>query len=169
VLSGPAKRLVGLFIAVGAVVFAGYAVLIGIAASHSANTNVVRVNAISTVSAAHSVLLGQLNGLSQQISACQNSTAQSAALRCVTKLDQRAAVDIGSFANAVRSVPVPSSAATAAAQLTAAAGQLQSAFQRLGSATSAAQYEQIDSGAVSPKVTQFNAAYVRLGRTLGAG
>jgi hypothetical protein len=87
----------------------------------------------------------------------------------VTKLDQRAAVDIGSFANAVRSVPVPPSASTAAAQLTAAAGQLQSAFQRLGSATSVAQYEQIDSGTVSPKVTQFNAAYVSLGRALGAG
>jgi Domain of unknown function (DUF4389) len=169
VLSGPAKRLVALFIAVGGVVFVGYAVLIGIAASHSASTTVVRVNAISTVSAAHSALLGQLNGLSQQISACQNSTAPSAALSCLTKLDRRAAVDIGSFANTVRSVPVPPSAATAAAQLTAAAGQLQSAFQRLGSATSVAQYAQIDSGTVAPKVTQFNDAYVRLGQALQAG
>jgi Domain of unknown function (DUF4389) len=169
VLSGTAKRLVGLIIAVGAVVLVGYGVLIGIAASHSASTTVVRANAISAVSAAHSVLLGQLNGLSQQISACQNSTAPSAALNCVTKFDRRAAVDIGSFANTVRSVPVPPSAATAAAQLTAAAGQLQSAFHRLGSATSVAQYEQIDSGTVAPNVTRFNDAYVSLGRALGAG
>jgi Domain of unknown function (DUF4389) len=169
VLSGTAKRLVGLFIAVGAVVLVGYGVLIGIAASSPANTTVVRVNAIRTVSAAHSVLLGQLDGLEQQVSACQNSTAPSAALTCVTRLDKRAAVDIGSFATTARSVPVPPSAATAAAQLTAAADQLQAAFQRLGSATSVAQYEQIDSGTVAPKVTGFNDAYVSLGRALAAG
>jgi hypothetical protein len=86
----------------------------------------------------------------------------------VTKFDRQAAGDLGTFANRVKSTPVPSSAAAAAAQLTAAAGQLQAAFQRLGTATSVAQYEQIDSSTVSPKVTQFDDAYVRLGRALEA-
>ena len=167
VLSGAAKRLVALFIAAGAVVFAAYAVFIGIAAANSSG-NAGRAAAISGISAAHSTLLGQLSGLSQQISACQNQSGPTAALSCVTKLDTKAAGDLGTFADAVRSTSVPPSAAAAAAQLEAAAGQLQSAFQRLGTATSIAQYEQIDSSSVAPKVTQFNDAYLRLGRALGA-
>jgi hypothetical protein len=167
VLSSTAKRLVGVFIAVGAVVFVAYVVIIGIAAANSSAT-ASRAGAISSISAAHSTLLGQLNGLSQQISACQNQSVQAAALTCVTRLDRQAAGDLGTFANQVRSTPVPSSAAAAAAQLATAADQLQAAFQQLGAATSVAQYEQIDSSAVSPKVTQFNEAYVRMGRALGA-
>jgi len=167
VLSSTAKRLVALFIVVGAVIAVAYGVLIGIAvANRSANVN--RAAAVSSISAAHSALLGQLAGLEQQISACQNQSAQAAALSCVTKLDRQAAGDFGTFANAVRSTPVPSSAAPAAAQLAVAADQLQAAFQRLGTATSVTQYEQIDSSTVAPKVTQFNAAYVRLGRALEA-
>ena len=167
VLSSTAKRLVALFIVVGAVAAVAYGVFIGIAtANRSANVN--RAAAISSISAAHSTLLGQLSGLSQQISACQNQSAQTAALECVTKLDRQAAGDLGTFANRVRSTPVPSSASAAAAQLTVAADQLQAAFQQLGTATSVAQYEQIDSSMVAPKVTQFNDAYVRLARALNA-
>jgi Domain of unknown function (DUF4389) len=168
VLSSAAKRLVGLFVAVGAVTLVAYAVLIGIAVSNS-SASVDRAAAVSSISAAHSTLLGQLSGLSQQISACQNQSAPTAALSCVTKLDQKAAGDLGTFADRVKSTPVPPSAAAASAQLAAAAGQLQSAFQRLGTATSVAQYEQIDSSSVAPKVTQFNDAYLRVGRALGAG
>jgi len=167
VLSSAAKRLVGLYIAVGAVVLVGYAVLIGLAVANS-SASVSRTAAIRSISAAHSTLLGQLSGLSQQASACLNQSAPTAALRCVTRLDRRAAGDLGTFAAAVRSTPVPSPAAPAAGELTTAAGQLQAAFQRLGTTTSVAQYEQIDSGSVAPKVSQFNDAYVRLGRALEA-
>jgi len=167
VLSSAAKRLVALFVAVGVVVVVAYAVIIGITASNS-SANVNRAAAINSISAAHGTLLGQLSGLSQQISACQNQSPQAAALTCVTKLDKQAAGDLGTFANAVKSTPVPSSASTAAAQLTVAADQLQAAFQQLGTATSVAQYEQIDSSTVAPNVTRFNDAYARLGRALNA-
>ena len=167
VLSSTAKRLVALFIVVGAVAAVAYGVFIGIATANR-SASVSRAAAISSISAAHSTLLGQLRGLSQQIPACQNQSAQAAALTCVTKLDKRAAGDLGTFANRVRSTPVPSSASAAAAQLTVAADQLQAAFQQLGTATSVAQYEQIDSSMVAPKVTQFNDAYVRLARALNA-
>jgi Domain of unknown function (DUF4389) len=166
VLDSTAKRLVGLFIAVGAVVFVAYAVFIGIAASHSANSAEVRVDAVNSVSAAHTKLIGQLNALAQQISACQS---QPGTLSCVTKLDQQAAVDIGAFGDAVKATPVPSSAAPAAAQLAGATDQVQAAFQQLGAATSVTRYEQIDSGTLGPRVAQFNAAYQNLGRALGAG
>ncbi len=122
------------------------------------------MNAITSVSAAHTKLNSQLDALSQQISACQS---QADALSCVTKLDRQAAAAFGAFGSAVSSTPMPPSAAAAASQLTATADQLKSAFQQLGTATSETQYEQIDSGTVGPKVTQFNTAYQNLGSALG--
>jgi len=168
VLPAGARRLVGLFVALGTLVLAGYTVAVVAAVSHSVNKN-EQVHAASSISAAHTTLLGKLNSLSEQLSACQNQTVPAAALSCVTKIDRRAAADVGAFADSVSSTPVPSSAAPASGQLATAAGQLQSAFRRLGAATSVAQYEQIDTGTVAPKVTQFNTAYQRLRRALGAG
>jgi uncharacterized protein DUF4389 len=165
VLSSGAKRLVGLFIAVGAVVMVGYIILIIVATTSSARSDATRVNAINSISAAHTKLSRELSGLSQQITACQG---QSAVLSCVTKLDEQAAQDFGVFANAVKSTPVPPSAAPAEDRLAVVTAQVQSAFQRLGTAISAAQYRQIESGTVLPRVTQFNVAYRNLGRALGA-
>ena len=164
VLSSGAKQLVGLFIVLGSVVLVGYITVGVVAASHAA-TSATRVNAINSVSAAHAKLSRQLSGLSQQITACQS---RSAVLSCVTKLDEQAAQDFGAFASAVRSTPVPASAAAAADRLAAVTGQVQSAFQQLGTATSAAEYRKIDSNTVVPTVDQFNSAYQNLGVALGA-
>jgi hypothetical protein len=162
VLSRAAKRLVVLFIVLGVIALVGITVGSSIAASQSAST----ANAANTVSAAHVQLSRQLNGLSTKLTACRS---QSDVLACVTKLDRQAAQDFGAFASTVRSTPVPSSAAPAAAQLATAADQVQSAFQQLGAATSPTQYEQIDSSTVLPRVAQFNAAYQSLIQALGAG
>jgi hypothetical protein len=164
VLSSGAKQLVGLFIVLGSIVLVGYISVGVVAASHAA-TDATRVNAINSVSAAHAKLSRQLSGLSQQITACQS---RSAVLSCVTKLDEQAAQDFGAFASAVRSTPVPPSAAAAADRLAAVTGQVQSAFQQLGTATSAAEYRKIDSNTVVPTVDQFNSAYQNLGVALGA-
>jgi hypothetical protein len=164
VLSSGARQLVGLFIVLGSVVLIGYISVGVVAASHAA-TNATRVDAINGISAAHAKLSRQLSGLSQQITACQS---QSAVLSCVTKLDEQAAQDFGAFASAVRSTPMPASAAAAADRLAAVTGQVQSAFQQLGTATSAAQYRKIDSNTVVPTVDQFNSAYQNLGAALGA-
>jgi hypothetical protein len=161
VLSRAAKRLVVLFIVIGAIAFVGYIVGISIAASHSAST----ANAVNTISAAHDKLTKQLNSLSTQLSGCQG---KSDVLGCVTKLDRQAAQDFGAFADTVRSTPMPSSAGPAAARLATVTDQVQSGFQQLGGATSPAQYQQIDSSSVLPKVAQFNAAYQSLGQALGA-
>jgi len=162
VLSGGAKRLVVLFIVLGAIALVGYSVGISVAVSQSASS----ANAADTVSAAHATLSTQLDGLSTKLTACQG---QADALTCVTKLDRQAAQDFGAFASTVRSTPMPSSAAPAAAQLATASDQVQAAFQQLGSATSPAQYQQIDSTKVLPKVSQFNEAYQSLVQALGAG
>jgi hypothetical protein len=164
VLSSGAKQLIGLFIVLGSIVLVGYISVGVVAASHAA-TDATRVNAINSVSAAHAKLSRQLSGLSQQITACQS---QSAVLSCVTKLDEQAAQDFGAFASAVRATPVPPSTAAAAGRLAAVTGQVQSAFQQLGTATSAAQYRKVDSNTVVPTVDQFNSAYQNLGVALGA-
>jgi len=123
------------------------------------------VDAIDTFSAAYTRLDGEFSVLSRQITACNS---QPAVLSCVTKVDRKAAQDFGAFANTVRSTPVPTSASAAAGQLAVVSEQIQSAFQRLGTATSAAQYQKINSSSVLPKVAQFNSAYQNLGRALGA-
>jgi hypothetical protein len=164
VLSSGAKQLVGLFIVLGSIVLVG-CISVGVVAASHAATDATRVNAINSVSAAHAKLSRQLSGLSQQITACQS---RSAVLSCVTKLDEQAAQDFGAFASAVRSTPVPPSAAAAADRLAAVTGQVQSAFQQLGTATSAAEYRKIDSNTVVPTVDQFNSAYQNLGVALGA-
>ena len=164
VLPTGARRLVGLFIAVGAVAFAAYLIFTVNLVSRSAD-NATRVDAINSISAAHSKLIGQLNALSQQVAACEN---QPGTLSCVTKLDQQAAADIAAFGGSVRSTPVPSSAVPAEDRLAAATDQVRSAFQQLAAATSVAQYEQIDASTVGPSVAQFNSAYQNLGRALGA-
>ena len=164
VLSSGAKQLIGLFIVLGSIVLVGY-ISVGVVAAYHAATDATRVNAINSVSAAHAKLSRQLSGLSQQITACQS---QSAVLSCVTKLDEQAAQDFGAFASAVRSTPVPPSAAAAADRLAAVTGQVQSAFQQLGTATSAAEYRKIDSNTVVPTVDHFNSAYQNLGVALGA-
>jgi len=164
VLSSGARTLVGVFIGVGAVLLVGYTILI-VTTTSQAVSNQNRVNAIDTISAAHTRLDGELSGLSQQITACKS---QPAVLSCVTKVDRKAAQDFGAFAATVRSTPVPASASAAAADLTVVSEQIQSAFQRLGTATSAAQYQKINSSSVLPKVAQFNSAYQNLGRALGA-
>src|SRR5262249_15266644 len=128
-------------------------------------SNQNRVNAIDTISAAHTRLDGELSGLSQQITACKS---QPAVLSCVTKVDRKAAQDFGAFATTVRATPVPASASAAAGNLAVVSEQIQSAFQQLGTATSAAQYQKINSSSVLPKVAQFNSAYQNLGKALGA-
>src|SRR5215831_3705680 len=162
VLSRGAKRLVVLFIVLGAIALVGYSVGISVAVSQSPSS----AEASATVAAAHATLTTQLNGLSKKQNVC---LSQPDVLTCVTKLDRQAAQDFGEFASAVRSTPMPSSAAPAAAQLATASDQVQAAFQQLGSATSPAQYQQIDSSTVLPTVAQFNAAYQSLGQALGTG
>jgi len=161
VLSRGAKRLVVLFIVLGALALAGFSVGIGVAASQSASS----ANARATVSAAHAHLIKQLNGLSRKLAPCPT---QSDVLTCLTKPDRQIAQDFGAFASTVRSTPMPSSAAPAAARLATATDQVQAAFQQLGSATSPVQYQQIAETVILPKLAQFNAAYQSLNQALRA-
>jgi hypothetical protein len=163
VLSSGGRSLVGVIIAVGALAFA----VNGVVGTNNLNSSVSRVNAIATVSEAHTELVNQIRALGQQGAACQG---QASALACVQKVDRQAAQDLGAFANAVGSTPMPSSAASAASQLTSAVHQAQMAFQQLATATSVTQYEQIAATVgLTQKLQQSDTAYTKLGTALGAG
>jgi len=161
VLSRGAKRLVVLFIVLGAIALVGSAVGIGVAASQPVSS----ANASATVSAAHAHLTTQLNGQSRKLAPCPT---QSDVLTCLTKPDRQIAQDFGAFASTVRSTPMPSSAAPAAARLATATDQVQAAFKQLGSATSPIQYQQIGTTVVLPRLAEFNAAYQSLIQALRA-
>lgn len=167
VLPDGAKRLMSLFLGLGVVGLAGYVVLIVIATSGVSNT-VTSQNAIRQVEAYNSTLGATLTPFGSQTSACQSSQD---VLSCVTGLDRKVGQAFDAFASGIQSTPMPSGAAsTAASQLAADAARAGKVFQRLGSATTAAQYQSIVSSSnVEQIVNQVGTDYQNLGTALNAG
>jgi len=167
VLPDAAKRLMSLFLGLGVVGLAGYVVLAVVASSGVSNT-VTSQNAIRQVEAYNSTLGATLTPFGSQTSACQSSQD---VLSCVTGLDRKVGQAFDTFASGVKSTPMPSGAAsTAASQLAADAAQAGKIFQRLGSATTAAQYQSIVSSSnVEQIVNQVGTDYQNLGTALNAG
>ena len=164
VLSDGARKLVGLFLALGVVLVIGYVVVITVVVSSAANSTVTRNNAITHVEASYSTLSRTLSSFQARSAACQGS------LQCVTALDRQASQAFDSFGTSVRGTAMPGAATTTAADQLAtasqAAGQL---LQRLSSATTAAQYEAIVSSSnVRQILSQVDEDYQNLGTQLNA-
>ncbi len=164
VLSDGARKLVGLFLALGVVLIIGYAVVIAIVVSSAANSAVTRNNAITQVQDSYSTLSRTLSSFQAKSTACQGN------LQCVTALDRQASQAFDTFGTSVRGTAMPNGATTTAADQLAtasqAAGQL---LQRLGSATTAAQYEAtINSANVQQILNQVDVDYQNLGTQLNA-
>jgi hypothetical protein len=163
VLSSGARKLVGLFVALGAIGLVAYIVVI-IVAGTSGNTAAQRANAITQVSHSHSVLVGAMGALQQQAAACQTNAT------CVTKEDSRAANAFLAFNSALRVTPMPDGAASAASlSLQRDIARAAADFRSLSTATSGSQYQQmLASSGLQQTLTKFNADYQRLGVALGA-
>jgi hypothetical protein len=166
VLSGAARKLVGLFMALGLVFLAGYVVLIVVLISNSSST-LTRQQAITQVQAAQAQANVTLTKYSAQISACNSAPD---ALHCATSLDKQAASALGTFASTIKSLSMPSAAASAAAgQLADAATSSQQAFARLSTATSLSQYESIQSSVNFTQLSgQLSQQFQALGTALSA-
>ena len=164
VLSNPSRRLVALFIGLGALVLIGY-IGGGIAVVRSISTPVSRAIATASVERSYSVLSTALVSFKSKTTACQSK------LSCVTAQDTSAAQAFGAFAQALHGMPMPSGSATAAAAKVASdATQAQNAFLALAKSTSVSQYQQtIVSTGLEQRLTQFDADYQNLGQALGAG
>jgi hypothetical protein len=168
VLPDAAKRLMTLFLGLGVVGLAGYVVLIVVVTSSGVSNAVTRQNAIRQVEAYNSTLGTTLSPFASQTAACRTSQD---VLGCVTGLDRKVGRAFDTFASGVQSTDMPSGAASSAAsRLAADATQAGKIFQRLGSATSAAQYQSIVSSSnLQQIVNQVGTDYQNLGTALNAG
>jgi hypothetical protein len=158
VLSDPAKRLVGLFIALGVILLAGCVVLIVVLSVNAGN----QANARVTIQDAHSRLARSLSAYQAGVQACGESVS------CVTGQDKKAAQAFGSFGQSVDGTSVPSGEATSArARLLSDTGKIKSDLNQLSTAKSAVQYQQIvGSTGLQGTVRDFQADYTRLGVAL---
>jgi hypothetical protein len=162
VLSATAKKLVGLFLALGVVTVVGYVVLIVVVAGGTSKV-VIRANAINTVHAAGNTLDGNLTSFATKASACSTSSNQ---LHCVQSLDLQLSRDFDGYAATIQSTAMPNGSTSAdASQLSSAATKAGQIFQRLGTATSVAQYQSL---AASSDIQQAVDQVVLDSRSLGA-
>jgi hypothetical protein len=159
VLTPGAKQLLGWFIGLGAVLYAGYLVLIAILVSSASSTN----NAIGTVSNAHDTLVNQLNGWESAQQACNDLT-------CAESGDTKAAGYFSSFASTLQATPMPSGdSASAASNLYNDATKAAQELTQLSHATSVAKYQStLTSSGFQQTLDQFDQDYNALGTALGA-
>jgi hypothetical protein len=161
VLSSGARKLVGFFLALGAVALVAY-IVVTIVVVGSAGS---RVNAVNQVSQAHTTLVNTVNALQSETAACQGK------LSCVTKLDGKAADAFLAFNSTLGSTAMPDSTSTAASQkLQQDTAHIAADFRSLSHATSVSQYQQtLASSGLQQALTQFEADYQQLRAALGRG
>ena len=163
VLSRTAKRLIVLFLVLGAIFTVGYIALSAGVASSSGNNTVTRAEATISVEAAFARLSTTLSGFDSKVAAC------SGKLTCVNKVDKQMSVAFGTFARNMDGISMPGAASSAAAdRVRSDANQASAGFLRLSAVTSAAQYNQVvASTGLEANLKRFDADYQALGTSLG--
>ncbi len=161
VLSSRAKGLVGMFLAIGVLVLVLYAVLIGVAVS-SDNT-VSKATAALSVEGAYASLSTTVATFDSNVSGCGGK------LSCVNRVDARMSQAFAKFGSNLHGLAMPTPASGAAsATVQSDANQIATDFQRLSTASSVSQYQQtVASTGLEGLLSQFDADYRSLGRTLG--
>jgi hypothetical protein len=163
--SQAAKHLITLFIVLGAILLAAYAVIVVTAVSNARTSTANRADALSHTNSAFSKLSVSMTKFGSQTTACRASKQQ---LRCVTAADSRASQAFADFARDQAAVDMPAgSPQQTASQLIAGAGRAQHIFQRLAASTSVAQYQQTATASGLQQVLdQIELAYRHLQATL---
>ena len=162
VLSGGAKVLVGMFLAIGILVAGGYGALIGVATSSSSNT-ATTASAGQAVDTAYTPLQSTAARYQSDLAACNGD------LSCVQRADARMSHAFSAFSSDMQGISMPSTAASAAADTVRSdAVQLASDYHRLSTASTVEQYQQIEaSTAVNQRDVRFAAEFRALNRMLG--
>ena len=157
-LTGGAKRLVALFIVLGALTYAAYLAVIGLAVSSGTSA----LQAGFTVDSAYNTLTGNLNEWEGTIKTCGTN------FTCVTAADGKAATYFSSFAGTLQGTPMPSSAQAAASRLDSDATQAAQDFTELSQTTSVTQYQAtFDSTGLQQILDSFDQDYSALNSALG--
>jgi hypothetical protein len=162
VLPSGAKKLVGLFLALGLLAVCAHVFFVTTIAG-SAHARAQRARTVAVVSQAHATLNNTMNGLQGKLAGCGSS------LRCVTALERRAATAFTTFGSVLRSTSMPAGATAATATLEDDTAQVAADFRQLSGATSAQQYRQIAAtSGIGQDLGRFGNDYRRLGVALGA-
>ncbi len=163
VLPRGARVLLGWFIAIGLLLFAGLIAGLGVAAGNAANT-VSKQNAVSNLEAAVAPVNQAETSAATATQACNQN------LTCVTRIDAHLATVYDTFASKVVAVPVPTSQeSTAEVTIAADATRLAGVYARLGNAKTADQYVSIaNSSGVTNIVTKLGNDFDDLLTNLGA-
>jgi hypothetical protein len=165
VLSSQAKRLLGLFIAIGLVTAGGYGAGMAVIFS-SAASKATSANASSQVSASYQTLSSALVSYESTTAGCKSSAHP---LACVTAADKQAASAFTAFANAVKTTPMPSGSAAAASTLESDATHAAQIFTQLGQSTTIPQYESMAANSGLQQIlSHFDSDYSALGTSLNA-
>ena len=133
ILSAPARKLMVFFIVFGVVVLAVVSYL-DVAAFGSGFGS---ARAAVQVTAATIPVRDALDGYPAELQACNQK------VDCFTRLDRNLATTLNGFAGQLRGISMPSQAAAANAKLITSVSDTAAIFARLGTATSAAQYNNI--------------------------
>ncbi len=161
VLSGGARRLVGWFLVIGAVMLAGVIAIVIIAANNAAKT-VSAVDAYNQMQADASVFNTADESAARRAQACNGNFG------CVTRIDVQIVGAYRTLAAQIAAIPMPSSRDSAAAATIAAdADALANVYNQLGHSTSPAQYTSIaESGGLSNKLGALRTDFGNLLSTL---
>jgi hypothetical protein len=161
VLSSTAKGLLGLFLALGVVLFVGYLV-VGIAIGTSKNSTVTRAEAAFSVQTSFAKLSSTLSAFDSKVSGCQGK------LSCVNKVDAQMSGAFSNFAQDMSGISMPDGASSAAAaRVQGDAAQAGRDFSKLSTAGSVSQYQQIVvSTGLESLLHKFDADYHDLGVAL---
>ena len=138
ILTSAAKRLVVLFVVLGALVWVGGIVLDATLMANSANrSNTVNTanQAIDQMNSSYAALTSNLSKLQATVKACDTK------LTCVTKADRTAAAYFSTFASQLQATPMPSGAVAAASKLHTDATQAAQDFTKLSKATTVSGYQ----------------------------
>src|SRR5216683_4417326 len=165
VLSGGAKALVGVFLALGALFIVAGIVLGVISGSTNTpgQTQVSNATAAIKVEGSYATLSTALTSFQSKTSTCNGS------LTCVTAQDTTVAQAFGTFAQAMRGISMPAGAPTTAAnKVIADATAARNDLTKLAASTSVSQYQQtVVSTGLEHQLAQFDADYLKLGKALG--
>jgi hypothetical protein len=159
VLSAAARKLVILFIVLGAV----------LAAVNGAVQAALAGNSVSALSAAKQVVADigpsrdALDNYSANVQACNNK------LSCVEGVDRNVAATLSTFAAQLRGIAMPSQATAANAALAAAVSDTAAKFAKLSTAPTATKYiSEARAADLQQSVDKINQAYDNLGTALSS-
>jgi hypothetical protein len=163
-LTSAAKRLVVLFVVLGALIWVGDIVLNATLVANNVNrSNTVNTanHAIDQLNSSYTALTSNLKKWEGAVKACGTN------LTCVTKADGTAATYFSTFASQLQATPMPSGAAAAASKLHTDATQAAQDFTQLSKATSVSGYQSTFVGTgLQQTLDQFDQDFNALGTTL---